>query len=124
MKTKQRNHLTLKHKVAIINECENGVKQSDIAPRYNVSSSCVSGILKNADKIRQQCAAAKSDSVIRYIKNSTLDQCILDWIKSMKENGETVKNSEICKRAVLFNKNLNGDPTFKAGQFLILYYVN
>lgn len=74
--------LNVDEKVRILRELENGVKNSEICRKYDLSSSTVSTMLKNKEKIMEAFEQNKKDCKrLKKCSKEDLEEALLKWMK-------------------------------------------
>lgn len=88
MATRKRKCLAVNDKVEIIKDIERGVKNVDVCKKYGISSSSVSTLVKNKDKIfssfEENVIHAKK---IRTCHLTDVDDALLQWFKIQRNAG-------------------------------------
>lgn len=112
-----RKSLSLAQKVNILELIEKGATYKSIAAQFEVGKSTICGILKNSEDILIKHASVTNPEKCCRFKVSRLDEVVLSWLTTMRQQGLSVTDMDLANIAILFNGQLNGDPTFKVRLF-------
>lgn len=100
-----RKSLTWETKVKIINEINNGTSNSDICKKYDLSSSTVSTIWKNKNKIMETLNSNISKlKRIRTPVNKNVKEALLQWFKQKSIQNVPISEPILQEKAEEFSK--------------------
>jgi hypothetical protein len=107
--------LTLKQKIAIIEEKANGSKTSELCKMYNVVRSSIMRILKKEQEIKSfaQTRNAKKVKRISVVKYHELQTTLYAWFQQKRAEGFVVNRATLQRQALLFARRME-IPSFKA----------
>lgn len=120
MSKRKRVVLSLKDKVKIIQNLNNGEPGSKLAQIYGVGTSTISDIKKNSDNIMKfTCALEKEDGstqrkAMKKSQNEILENAVFTWFLQKRACGQPISGPLLCEKALDFNQKLGGDTSFKA----------
>lgn len=112
--------LSLKDKSDIIEAMSRGESGANMSRKYGVGTSTIADIKKNRENIIKfykswlTKGGPTTRKVMRKPKNVEVDNSVHTWFVEKRLAGETVTGPMLCAKALEFNTQLNGDPSFKA----------
>ncbi|XP_066231912.1 zinc finger MYM-type protein 1 isoform X2 [Saccopteryx leptura] len=124
---KKKRMMSIEVKQEIIKKHERGVRVIELARLYNRSSSTICTILKQKDAIKSANTVKRTTvlSQLRTNIHEEMEKLLLVWVKEKELAGDTVTETEICKKARIIYSNLKkkepstskeaAEDTFKAG---------
>lgn len=104
----KRLKITIEMKHQIIEKRERGVSVADLARTYNRSTSTISTILKNKEKIKE-IDASQGVTRISAQRSRILDdveRLLLIWINEKQLQGDTINENIICEKAKMIFADL------------------
>ncbi|GLV36491.1 cag [Carabus blaptoides fortunei] len=116
-KKRKRVVLSVKDKNDIVQRLNNGESVSTLSREYNVGMSTIYDVKKNSTAIINYLLRDKGCERRKSMKkpaNVHLETALLTWIAEKRQTGAPVTGSVLCEKALQLNKQLNGDPNFKA----------
>lgn len=103
-----RNSLTLEEKIKIVYQISSGISNADVCRKFGLSSSTVSTIWKNRDKIRGTLNSNISKlKRIRRPVNNEVDRALLEWFKQKRSQNIPISGSILQQKAEEFSKLLS-----------------
>lgn len=118
---KVKKTITIEKKKEIVQKYESGIRVTDLANMYSLSTSTISTILKRKD-LYKKARVAKGVTQIRKSRLAVLEEVerlLLVWINERQMAGDSLSGSIICKKARAINADLiknkpsmtdNGEP--------------
>lgn len=107
MSENKRKNLSLSEKLKLIKEFENGKTRNAISAEYFVPLSTLCRILKESDKIKQECS--EGHGKIKRNRNSeypNLEQCLVEWLKQCQSKNVPVNGPILKEKAEEFARKL------------------
>lgn len=105
-----RKSLTLEQKVKIIDEIHSGTSNADICRKYGLSTSTVSTIWKNRERIKGTLNSNISKlKRIRKPVNKEVDQALLRWFKQKRIQNVPISGPILQEKAEEFSKILSAN---------------
>ena len=108
---------TLREKAAIIAEVEAGMRCTDVANKYNIKKSTLSGWLANRQQIRAALKTRASLQDFRRVRgsfNAVLDRDLFAWYKQMREDGVSIHGGMLHDEANRISAGLDTDEVSKS----------
>ncbi|GBM33463.1 Tigger transposable element-derived protein 4 [Araneus ventricosus] len=110
----KRKSLSVKEKFCLIKDIESGMKNKDVAKKYEISTSTVSTILKNRDSVFKTFESVGGDRKrSKSLKFDKIDEAVLEWVKMIRDEDIPVSRSLIKDKATEYAANL-GISNFQA----------
>lgn len=113
--------LGLPQKLEIIKRLRKGESATLIAPIYGIGRTTVNDIKRDADKIESHVSKmqttdgdVKVRKTMKPAKLQQLDTVMYQWFVQARSQGIPLSGPIVMIKAVEMNKNLGGDPSFKA----------
>ena len=116
MASQKRKSITLERKMEIFRAVDSGRKKSDVAREFGLSSSTMSTLFKNKDRITEQYDSAKFDPSRKRFRTAALDdveEALMKWFRDVRDKNLPVSGPLLKEKAEVFAKSL-GHPGFKA----------
>ncbi|XP_054709229.1 tigger transposable element-derived protein 4-like [Uloborus diversus] len=100
----KRKCLTIKEKISLLNDVESGIKKKDVAAKYGIPANSVSTILKNKDSILSKAGEVGNSNAkrVRLCVYDDVDQAVLKWIHSVRDQNLPLSGSLIKEKALQF----------------------
>lgn len=105
---KVKKAITIEKKKEIVQKYESGIRVTDLANMYSMSTSTISTILKRKD-LYKKARVAKGVTQIRKSRLAGLEEVerlLLVWINERQMAGDSLSGSIICKKARAINADL------------------
>lgn len=115
MSKKTLNVLTIKERLKIIKEVENGKKKIDVAKEFKISPSTITVILKNRGKLLEKSISSENLNLkkIRNCGSKDLENSVLTFVQQARLNNLPLSGTIIKEKAKTFAAKL-GVNGFKA----------
>lgn len=110
-------------KLDIIKRLQCGEKAMQIAASYGIGRTTVADIKRDADKIANHVLEMEqNDCVFKYRKNKSMKVSkykqvnirVFKWCLQQRDNGIPLSGPAIAQAAIDINKEIGGDPKFRA----------
>ncbi|XP_045764824.1 tigger transposable element-derived protein 4-like [Maniola jurtina] len=111
----KRKSFGVDEKVRLIRAIEKGEKKSDVGRRLGLRPSTVATIWKNKEKFLKAVLEGKCRKKLRKPKFGVLDQAMLAWCNTQRQNNEPISGPIIKEQAEKFAEQL-GITDFKASE--------
>ena len=112
-----RVHLTIAKKVEILDLIQAGKKKKEVCLLHNLAPSTLSTILKHESKLRDEFDKNRDSSrlLIRKSPHSDMEQHLVKWIRTVRENNVALDGPLVQEKAMEF-ASLMGLTDFQATQ--------
>lgn len=112
---RKKNYLTVKQRLDVIKLKEQGLKLREIGDKFNISTSCVSRIIKKKFIIEQLAKDKHSLNVVRFKKEPyyLVNKTLYNWFELTRASGLTVGGKQLKFQASFFADKL-GIQGFRA----------
>lgn len=113
--------LTIEKKLEIIKELDKGATAVALSVQFGVPRTTINDIKKNANEIQTFASQMESydgrpkkRKTMKKATNESLDTSVYLWFVQKRSEGIPLSGPIVAEKAILFNKKLNGDESFKA----------
>lgn len=107
MAARKRKSLSIKFKLKLIEEVENGAKKADICRKNNISSSTLSTILKDKDKIKSASDQGVSrGKKVRTCNFQDVDTSLLLWFRQARSSNVPISGPILIEKGEEIAKHL------------------
>lgn len=125
---KRRNSISLKDKLAILKELEDGKIVKDICTKYKVHKSTISRIKGNKENLEEYASKTyvnqKKIKRMKTTKYEEVDDRVYAWFLEQRQINDLVSNESIKLKALEVNKLINGSPEFVASDGWLTKFKN
>lgn len=109
----KRKVLSVEEKIEILRQLENGVKNVEICRKYDLSSSTVSTLLKNKEKLQKAHNEQKSDCKrLKKCVKEEVDEALIKWFRCQRSANFAISGPILKIQAEKFAKEF-GYPDFQ-----------
>ncbi|XP_043258432.1 jerky protein homolog-like [Colletes gigas] len=116
--TKSRVYLSLKQRLDILRQLEDGVSMTQLAKEYEISDATIRRIRSQADQIRKQSQTPgiKDRKKFSKPKLEKLDASLHAWYQDQRVLDDCITDAILKEKAIELNKELGGPSTFTASK--------
>ena len=125
---KKRRSISLKNKLSILKDIENGKKTKETCNEYKVAKSTISRIKENKENLEQYASKTYVNQSkikrMKTIKYSEIDDIVFSWFLERRQWNDLVPNEMIKLKALEVNRLNNGPETFVASDGWLTKFKN
>lgn len=123
---KRRKQFSLEEKLSILEDVNSGRKKVEVAKKFGISKSTLSGILKDSKKLEQQAKTAGFDPKRRRMRTAQyddIDKATLSWLEDVRSKNIPVTGPLLRERALHYAGEL-GHEDFRASEGWLARFRN